>query len=170
MLDSQNQLLETKTTFPKAIASRAVLEAETAVKQAKVEVDAAKSRVGLAATNYQSRLRQLNTTANDQGLAMVIAPITGSVANLAITPGESIEDRGTKLMTVVDNQEVLATANIQEQNLAKVKVGQQVRVKVAGLANKTFVSRITQIDSAMNKWQSIFWVHLGSTYLASSVV
>ena len=76
----------------------------------------------------------------------MLAPITGSVANLNITLGESIEDRGTKLMSVVDNQEVLATANIPEQNLGRVKVGQQVRVKVAGIPNQTFVSRIAQID------------------------
>ena len=146
MLDSQNQLLKTKTTLKRAIASREVLEAETAVKRARVEVDAAKSRVGLAATNYQSRLQQLNTTANDQGLVTVVAPITGYVAHLNITLGESIEDRGTKLMSVVDNQEVLATANIQERDLSRVKVGQQVRVKVTGIANQTFISRIAQID------------------------
>ena len=146
MLDSQNQLLATKTTLKKAIASREVLEAQTAVKRARVEVDAANSRIGLAANNYRSRLQQLNTTINDRGLVTVLAPIKGSVANLNITLGESIEDRGTKLMSVVDNQEVLATANIQEQNLARVKVGQQVRVKVAGIPNQTFVSRIAQID------------------------
>ena len=146
MLDSQNQLLAAKTTLKRAIASREVLEAQTAVKRARVEVDAANSRVGLAANNYQSRLQQLDTTANDQGLVTVLAPISGSVANLKITLGESIEDRGTKLMSVVDNQEVLATANIQEQNLGRVKVGQQVRVKVAGIPKQTFVSRIAQID------------------------
>ncbi len=146
MLDSQNQLLAAKTTLKRAIASREVLEAQTAVKRARVEVDAAKSRVGLAANNYQARLQQLNTTANDRGLVTVIAPITGNVANLNITLGESIEDRGTKLISVVDSQEVLATANIPEQDLGQVKVGQQVRVKVSGIANKTFVSRIAQID------------------------
>ena len=146
MLDSQNQLLAAKTTLKRAIASREVLEAQTAVKQARVQVDAANSRVGLAANNYRSRLQQLNTTANDRGLVTVLAPIKGSVANLNITLGESIEDRGTKLMSVVDNQEVLATANIQEQNLGRVKVGQQVRVKVAGIPKQTFVSRIAQID------------------------
>ncbi len=146
MLDSQNQLLAAKTTLKRAIASREVLEAQTAAKRARVEVDAANSRVGLAANNYQARLQQLNTTANEQGLVTVLAPITGSVANLNITLGESIEDRGTKLMSVVDNQEVLATANIQEQNLGRVKVGQQVRVKVAGIPQQTFVSRIAQID------------------------
>ena len=36
MLDSQNQLLAAKTTLKRAIASREVLEAETAVKRAKV--------------------------------------------------------------------------------------------------------------------------------------
>ncbi len=149
MLDSQNQLLFAKTIFKKAIASREVLEAETAVKRVKVEVDAAKSRIGLAATNYQSRLQQLNTTANDQGLVTVIAPIRGYVAHLNITLGESIEDRGTKLMSVVDNQEVLATANIQEQDVSRVKLGQKVRVKVSGIPNQTFVSQITQIDSAV---------------------
>ena len=146
MLNSQNQLLEAKTVSARAIASRQVLEAKTAVERARVEVDAAKSRVGLAANNYQSRLQQLNTTANDRGLVTVLAPISGSVASLDLTLGESIEDRGTKLMTVVDSQEVLATANIAERDLARVKIGQQVRVKVAGIPNKTFVSRIAQID------------------------
>jgi cobalt-zinc-cadmium efflux system membrane fusion protein len=146
MLDSQNRLLEAKIVLARAIASREVLEAKTAVERSTVEVDAAKSNLGLAANNYQSRLQQLNTTANDQGLVTVLAPIAGSVASLELTLGESIEDRGTKLMTVVDSQEVLATANIPERDLSRVKIGQQVRVRVAGMPNKTFVSRIAQID------------------------
>jgi cobalt-zinc-cadmium efflux system membrane fusion protein len=146
MLDSQNRLLEAKTVSARAISSRAVLEAKTAVERARVQVDAAQSQVGIAATNYQSRLRQLNTTASDRGLVTILAPISGSVAHLEITLGESIEDRGTKLITVVDSQEVLATANIPERDLSRVKIGQQVRVKVAGIPNKTFVSRIAQID------------------------
>jgi membrane fusion protein, heavy metal efflux system len=146
MLDSQNRLLDAKTVSARAIASRTVLEARTAVERARVEVDAAQSQVKLAATNYQSRLQQLNTTHSDRGLVTVLAPISGSIAHLEITLGESIEDRGTKLMTVVDSQAVLATANISERDLSRVKIGQQVRVKVAGIPDKTFVSRIAQID------------------------
>jgi cobalt-zinc-cadmium efflux system membrane fusion protein len=150
MLDSQNRLLTVKSDLQKAIASREVLAAQTEVKRAKVEVDAAQSRLKLALTNYRSRLQQLNTTANALGLVTILAPISGNVAHLDITLGESIEDRGTRLMSIVDNREVLATAHIQEADLIKVKIGQQVRVKARGIRDRTFVSQIAQIDSTVN--------------------
>jgi len=63
-------------------------------------------RIRLAATNWHK--------ANAKGLVTVTAPISGRVADREVTLGQSFEDAGGKLMTIV-NDKVFATANIYEK-------------------------------------------------------
>jgi cobalt-zinc-cadmium efflux system membrane fusion protein len=52
-------------------------------------------------------------------------------------------------MTIVNDSQVFATANIYEKDLDKVKTGQQVSVKVAQEPNRTFSGRIAVIGSVV---------------------
>ncbi|MGQ4646461.1 efflux RND transporter periplasmic adaptor subunit [Lyngbya aestuarii] len=149
MLASQTQLAEAKSAREKVNSRREVLEAEAELKRAQASVDAAKSRGQLSDTTYKTRLQQLSTPANDQGLVTVLAPISGTVAQRSVTLGESFEDAGGKLMAIVNNNQVWATANIFEKDLEKVKKGQKVRLKVASLPKQFFTGQITQIDSVV---------------------
>lgn len=79
------------------------------------------------------------------------APISGTIADRAITPGETITvEAGSKpLMTILNDGQVWATANIYEKDLNKVKLGQQVITQVASLPNRTLFGRITLIGSVV---------------------
>ncbi|MCC3433863.1 MAG: efflux RND transporter periplasmic adaptor subunit, partial [Microcoleus sp. PH2017_04_SCI_O_A] len=124
--DSQSKVAEAKAQLTKAQSRREVLEAENQVKRAKTAVAVAQSRIRLADAAYQARLQQLGTVANDRGLVTVIAPISGTIADRAITPGESVS---------------------AEMN--QVKQGQEVRVKVANLGDRIFKGKITLIGSSV---------------------
>lgn len=52
-------------------------------------------------------------------------------------------------MTIVNDSQVFATANIYEKDLDKVKMGQQVNVKVPSLSNRTFTGGIAVIGSVV---------------------
>ena len=146
MLESKTQLAAAKTALETANSRREVLEAEAEIKRAQTAVEAAKSRIQLSDTTYQTRLQQLSNRANEKGLVTVLAPITGTVAQRQVTLGESFEDAGGQLMTIVNNTQVWATANIYEKDLEKVKKGQKVRLKVSSLPEQTFTGEVTQID------------------------
>ncbi|MEG4224780.1 efflux RND transporter periplasmic adaptor subunit [Microcoleus sp. N9_B2] len=146
--DSQGRAAEAKAQLTKALSRREALEAENQVKRAKTAVEVAQSRIRLADAAYQARLQQLGTIANDKGFVTIIAPISGTVADREITPGESVSAE-KPLMTLLNDSSVFATANIYEKDLNQVKQGQEVRVKVANLGDRTFKGKITIIGSSV---------------------
>ncbi|WP_392482267.1 efflux RND transporter periplasmic adaptor subunit [Nostoc sp. C110] len=148
-LESETQLAQAKADLAKAASRRDVIEAENQLKRADSAVQVAKSRIQLSNSIYQTRLSQLGTRANAQGLVTVTSPISGKVADREVTLGQSFEDAGGKLMTIIDDSRVFATANIYEKDLNQVISGQQVRVKVASIPKRTFIGRITRIGSVV---------------------
>ncbi|MBD2385632.1 efflux RND transporter periplasmic adaptor subunit [Cylindrospermum sp. FACHB-282] len=148
-LESQTQLAEAKTKLTTANSRRDVIEAEAKLKTAQSSVELAKSKIQLSNTTYQTRLSQLGNSANAQGLVTVNAPITGKVADREVTLGQTFQDAGGKLMTIINDSRVFATANIYEKDLDKVKTGQRVSLKVASVPNRTFTGRIAVIESAV---------------------
>jgi membrane fusion protein, heavy metal efflux system len=142
-------LAEAQLQLTKAMSRPELLEAEAQVKRAQSEVQAAQSRLNLASTAYQTRLKQLGAIANEQGLVTVIAPITGTVADREVTLEESVKAADKPLMTILNDVNILATANIYEKDINKVEKDQAVRVKVASLPNETFSGRITVIGSVV---------------------
>lgn len=147
MLESQTRLAEANAQLATATSRREVLEAEAQLTRAQSTVEVAQSRIRLSNVAYQTRLQQLGTRANAKGQVVVTAPISGRVADREATLGQSFEDAGGKLMTIVNDSRVYATANIYEKDLSKVKKGQRVSVKVASLPNRTFTGRIAVIGS-----------------------
>ncbi|UNU27430.1 efflux RND transporter periplasmic adaptor subunit [Microcoleus vaginatus HSN003] len=147
--ESQGRVAEAKAQLTRAQSRREVLEAENQLKRGKTAVEVAQSRIRLADAAYQARLQQLGTVANDRGLVTVVAPISGTVADREITPGESVNSAEKPLMSILNDSSVFATANIYEKDLNQVKQGQEVRVKVANLPDRTFKGKIALIGSSV---------------------
>ncbi|OWY66619.1 efflux transporter periplasmic adaptor subunit [cyanobacterium TDX16] len=148
-LESQTQLAEAKAKLTAADSRRDVIAAEADLKRAQSSVQAAQSHLSLSDTAYQTRLQQLGAKANAQGQVTVTAPISGRVADREVTIGQSFQDAGGKLMTIVNDSRVYATANIYEKDLDKVKNGQLVKVTVASMPNRTFTGRVAVIGSVV---------------------
>lgn len=148
-LESQTQLAQAKAELTKANSRRDVIEAENQLKRAQAAVEVAKKRINLSNTTYETRLQQLGNSANAKGLVTVTAPISGKVADREVTIGQSFEDAGGKLMTIVNDSRVFATANIYEKDLDKVRTGQRIRLKVASMPERTFSGRISRIGAVV---------------------
>ncbi|MEC4812864.1 MAG: efflux RND transporter periplasmic adaptor subunit [Scytonema sp. PMC 1069.18] len=148
-LESQTQLAQAKAELVKAQSRRDVIEAENQLQRSQAAVDVAKRRIQLSNSAYTTRLQQLGNSGNSKGLVTVTSPISGQVADREVTLGQSFEDAGSKLMTIVNDSRVFATANIYEKDLGKVRTGQRVRVKVAFMPNRTFTGQIAVIESVV---------------------
>ncbi|QDL11116.1 efflux RND transporter periplasmic adaptor subunit [Brasilonema octagenarum UFV-E1] len=148
-LESQTKLAEAKAELTKASSRRDVIDAENKLKRAKSTVEVAKKRIRLSSTTYETRLQQLGNSANPKGLVTVTSPISGRVADREVTIGQSFEDAGGKLMTIVNDRQVYATANIYEKDLGKIRRGQRVSLKVASMPNRTFTGRIAVVGSVV---------------------
>ncbi|HEY9626977.1 MAG TPA: efflux RND transporter periplasmic adaptor subunit, partial [Coleofasciculaceae cyanobacterium] len=148
-LESEAHLASARNALTEAESRLEVLEARTEVERAQTAVQVAQSRAQLSAGTYSTRLQQLGASPNPDGTITIKAPISGTIADRAVTLGQSTEDAGAALMTIVDDRVVLATANIYEKDLNQVSQRQRVRVMVLGLPNQVFEGSIITIGSVV---------------------
>jgi cobalt-zinc-cadmium efflux system membrane fusion protein len=146
-LESQTQLAQAKAELTKANSRREVIGAENQLKRAQASVQLAKSNINRSNTIYQTRLAQLGNLPNAKGLITVTAPISGKVADREVTIGQTFNDAGGKLMTIVNDSRLFATANIYEKDLSKVRIGERIRLKVASVPDGIFSGRISRIGT-----------------------
>jgi membrane fusion protein, heavy metal efflux system len=149
VLESETQLMQIKSVVAKAASRLEVLQADSQLQRAKSDVSLAQARIQLSDAGYEARLKQLGASANASGTVTIKAPISGTVADREVTLGESGQDAGKPILTILNDQSVLVAANVYEKDLDQIQVGQQVRVKVASLPNRTFVGRISVIGAAV---------------------
>ncbi len=77
--------------------------------------------------------------------AVVVSPIDGTVAERAINPGENLA-LNTKMFSVVDLSRVEVEATVPADDVARLKPGQFVRLRVEGFGERDFVGRIARIN------------------------
>lgn len=149
LLESETQLAEARAAMTKAQSRLSVSEAEAQVQRAQSALEVARSRVQLSGKTYETRLRQLGASANPDGTITITAPISGTIADREATPGESGQDAGKKILTIVNGSSVQVSGNIYEKDIDQVRVGQAVRIRVNGLPNRTFAGRISVVNSTV---------------------
>jgi membrane fusion protein, heavy metal efflux system len=148
-LESQTQLAEAQAKYTTANSKREVIQAEAQIKRAQSAVQVAQERLRLSDSTYNTRLQQLGNPSNSKGLVTITAPISGKVADREVTIGQTFNDAGGRLMTIVNDSRVFATANIYEKDLGQVKTGERVNLRVASLSDRTFTGRITRIGTSV---------------------
>jgi cobalt-zinc-cadmium efflux system membrane fusion protein len=154
---ARRQLQESEAKFAAARASLAkaesrlpLLEAQSQLEKAEADVQVSSVKVDLSTAAYSARLNQLEASANSNGTITIAAPISGVISDREATVGESVEEAGKPLMTIVNDERVLASANIYEKDISKIRIGQPVQVKIAGQpSNTAFQGKVTTIGSAV---------------------
>jgi membrane fusion protein, heavy metal efflux system len=149
--ESAGKLAEAQAAVTRALTKKEVIAAEAQFKRAQASVAAAKTKLGLSNKSYQIRLQQLGTIADSRGLVTIVAPISGTIADREVTIGQSVQDSGAKLMSIVNDLQVLATANIYEQDLGQIRLGEKVNVRVASLPNRLFTGTINRIGTVVGE-------------------
>jgi len=148
-LESETKLAEARAALAKAESRLQVSEAAAQLKRAESGVQVAQSKVALSGQTYQTRLRQLGASPNEDGTITITAPIAGTVADREATTGESGQDAGKKIMTIVNGSSVQVSANIYEKDLNQIQTGQRVRVNVNGMPDRNFEGRISVIGAVV---------------------
>jgi multidrug resistance efflux pump len=100
------------------------------------------SQVGTA----QNGQPKLDFLPNGDSTVTVQSPLDGVVLSVPTTPGASVQ-AGQALVTLVDPSQMWVNANIEETNVGRVKVGQQVTVHVDALGTDV-TGRVDSITPA----------------------
>ncbi len=149
--ESAGKLAEAQAGVTRALTRKEVIAAEAQLKRAQAIVTAAQTKLGLSNRSYQTRLQQLGTISDSQGLVTIVAPISGTISDREASVGQSFQDSGAKLMSIVNDAQVLATANIYEKDLGQVRLGQKVSVRVASLPERLFAGTISRIGTVVGE-------------------
>jgi cobalt-zinc-cadmium efflux system membrane fusion protein len=82
----------------------------------------------------------------------ISAPINGTVISRKVGPGQYVKaDSGEALYVIADLSTMWLKAQIFEQDIAFVRVGQEIEAKIASAPNQTFKARIANISSASDQ-------------------
>lgn len=103
------------------------------------EADAARARVGQAVAGTREAQAQL-------GDKIVYALFNGTVGRRLADPGD-LATPGQSLFTIVDSERSWIEAEVDEQDLAAVRVGQKVKLILPSLPGESFGGRIERIGT-----------------------
>ncbi len=128
-----------------ALADRAV---------AQVEVETAQNDLKTRKINLDQAKESLSVAEDQLRYSRVISPIDGTVIQRNIRVGETVVP-GTmatfderSLMVVADMSKLIAKADLNQIDVAKVKLDQPVSLTLDALPGKTFKARVTKIAPA----------------------
>jgi macrolide-specific efflux system membrane fusion protein len=121
---------------------------------AQMDVDTAASDVRAKKVAVQLATVAYNAASDRLRYTHVVAPMDGTVTERGIQPGEVVTPGvqasfdGKSLLTVSDLSTLLVKADLNQIDVAKVKLGQKVSVTLDALPGKTYEAVITKIAPA----------------------
>lgn len=148
------QLADAQLTYDRArrnaaqqIIPQAELDrARTSLDAARANVSAIDQRIAQARANVAAARDTLSKTT-------ITAPMAGTITALPVEEGEvavigTMNNPGTKLLTIADMSVVEAVMEVDETDIPNVKVGQRATVTIDAYPNKTFEGVVTEVGSS----------------------
>jgi membrane fusion protein, macrolide-specific efflux system len=126
--------------------------AERGVAQA--DVDMAEGEVKTRKATLAQAKAALATAADQLRYTRIVAPMDGTITQRTIRPGETVvpgfaatlDDRS--LMVLSDLSALIAKTELNQIDVAKVRLGQRVTLTLDALPGKTFKAKVTKIAPA----------------------
>ena len=121
---------------------------------AQMDVDTAAADVRAKQVAVQTATVSFNAASDQLHYTHIVAPMNGTVTERGIQPGEVVTPGvqasfdGKSLLTISDLSTLLVKVDLNQIDVAKVKLGQKVTVTLDALPGKTYEATITKIAPA----------------------
>jgi membrane fusion protein (multidrug efflux system) len=132
--------------------ARTLFESETSSAD---RYDKAVSTQEIAAAQVKLAEEQLRQAELNLGYTVIKAPADGYVTKKNVMPGNQIQ-AGQPLMAVVNLDELKVIANYKETELARIRPGQKVRIKVDSYPGRSFNGTVDSIMAGTGVTFSLF--------------
>jgi len=114
------------------------------------QYDMAKTELDLAKARYQQAVAGLDQAKYNLSKTTMTSPIAGVVTSLNAEVGEivmigTMNNPGTVIMTVSDMSEIETEVEVDETDIAQVKIGQEAEIKIDAYPDTTFKGKVTEI-------------------------
>src|SRR5262252_270154 len=123
-------------------AEKDVQQAETDYVTAEVELKRSEARLKQIGVEAETTSKSRTVT--------VVAPMAGSVIDLAVAPGAHWNDPTTPLMTVADLRTIWVTANVPEKDTAFISKGQSVEVRFPAFPDEVWKGEVLFVSDVLD--------------------
>ncbi|MGI9150490.1 MAG: efflux RND transporter periplasmic adaptor subunit [Limnohabitans sp.] len=138
-----------QTLFAADVISAAELQRrENEYEIASAETRAAQDQLRVLGVSAKA-IDQLNRTGAIDSVSTVVATIKGVVVDRKIAAGQVVQPSDV-MFTVADLSRVWAVAQVPEQQVSQVKVGQSVSIEVPALGNEKMVGKLIYVGQTVN--------------------
>jgi cobalt-zinc-cadmium efflux system membrane fusion protein len=129
-------------------AEAQLASSENDVRSADTTLEAARARLRIVGRT-EAEIAQLEQTGALNRVTTITAPIDGTVVSRKVGPGQHVKaDSGDALYVIADLSTMWLKAQIFEQDIAQIRIGQEIEAKVSAVPNRVFKARINAINSA----------------------
>jgi cobalt-zinc-cadmium efflux system membrane fusion protein len=122
--------------------------AENDLRSADMAFEAARARLRILGRT-DAEIANLEQTGMLSRVTTIAAPIGGTIVSRKVGPGQYVKaDSGEALYAIADLSTMWLKAQIFEQDIAQVRIGQQIEARVSAVPDRIFKARINAINSA----------------------
>jgi membrane fusion protein, heavy metal efflux system len=151
VLDRQTSLMADKATAMREVDQarndHAIAESDLATAQGTVM--AARNRLRVIVGRDRGEVERVERERSVNPLITINAPIDGTVIGRKVGPGQYVRtDAGDPLYSIADLSVMWLKANVPETDIAHVRVGQEIEVRVTAVPDRVFKARISAIGAA----------------------
>jgi membrane fusion protein, heavy metal efflux system len=150
-LDRQTGLMKDKATSMREVdqARNDQAAAESDLATAQGTLNAARNRLRVIVGRDREEVERLERERTVNPLITINAPIDGTVIGRKVGPGQYVRsDAGDPLYSIADLTTMWLKAAVPENEIANVRVGQEIEVKVTAVPGRVFKARISAIGAA----------------------
>jgi HlyD family secretion protein len=133
------------------LAERGVI-AQMELESAQTQFDVAKASYEAAQFRVRSQRASLNQAADQLRKTSIYAPMSGTVSQLNVEPGERVvgtsQMSGTEILRIAELDDMELEVDINENDIVNVAVGDSARIEVDAYPEEPFRGVVTQIANS----------------------
>src|SRR5215510_1281789 len=151
VLDRQTGLFADKATSQRELdqARADYASAETDLRTAEGTLAAARNRLRVLVGRSEEEVARVERERLINPLIAINAPIEGTVIARKVGPGQYVRsDSGDSLYAISNLSTMWLKANVPENDIPLVRVGQEIEVRVAAVPDRVFKARVIAIGAA----------------------
>lgn len=123
----------------------------------KQQLDTAEARMITSQTEADTAYANLNTAQKQIADGAIVSPLTGVVANKAVTTGQIVSP-GVTLLTVEQIDDVYVVVHVEQKDISLAKMGTPVSIRVDTYPEQTFDGQVAVISPVAGNESRMFRV------------
>ena len=117
---------------------------------ARVELDVARNALDIASNNLERSQKALQIVEDKLSKTKIVAPFDCTILTRPVSVGQAVSgasgvNSGTEVLTIADLGELIINAHINQADVTRLSVNQQVQIEVEAVAGLKLIGRLDRI-------------------------